>query len=103
MSLLFLFRQSSNIYYCTENRTCYLTYDKIIYEKNECVNKCENDDIYKYEFKKRCYKQCLHIILNKNLKIYPIDKSCVGNCTETDYKYEYNNTCYNECPNGTYS
>ena len=56
---------------CTENQTCYGIYDKLINEKDECVNKCEADDNYKYEFDKRCYKQCSDVSLNKNLKIYP--------------------------------
>ena len=57
-SYYFYFDKSSNIYYSTENKTCYGTYDKLIYERNECVNKCEEDIKYKYEFKKRCYEKC---------------------------------------------
>ena len=67
----FYFDKNTSIYFCTENQTCYGTYDKLIYEKDECVNKCEEDDIYKYEFKKRCYKRCSDVSINKNLKIYP--------------------------------
>jgi len=72
-------------------------------KKKECVNKCEEDETYKYEFNKRCYKQCSDIPLNQNLKIYPPYKQCVSNCNETDHKYEYNNICYNECPNKKYT
>ena len=33
----------SNDYICTEN--CSGIYNKLIPEKNKCINKCENDDI----------------------------------------------------------
>jgi hypothetical protein len=48
----FYFDKNTNIYFCTENKTCYVTHNKLIYEKDECVNKCEEDDNYKYEFEK---------------------------------------------------
>ena len=46
----------SNDYICTEN--CSGIYDKLIPEKNKCINKCENDDIYKYEYNQICYSKC---------------------------------------------
>ena len=46
----------SNEYFCTEN--CSGVFDKTIPEKNKCVNKCQNDSIYKYEYNKICYSQC---------------------------------------------
>ncbi len=30
----------------------------IISEKSECVNKCVNDNEYKYELDNKCYKIC---------------------------------------------
>ena len=47
-----------NKYYCTKSLECPQEYSKLIYEKSECIYKCEEDDEYKYEFRKRCYKQC---------------------------------------------
>ena len=46
----------SNDYICTEN--CSGTYDKVITEKKKCINKCQNDDTYKYEYNKTCYIKC---------------------------------------------
>ena len=44
---------------------------KSIIEKDKYINKCSNDDIYKYEYNNSCYKTCpkgTHISLkNKNL------------------------------------
>ena len=45
----------SNDYICTEN--CSGIYDKLIPEKNKCITKCENDNIYKYEYYKICYSK----------------------------------------------
>ena len=43
---------------CTENFTCPKENKNIIIEKKKCINKCKNDDIYKYEYNNTCYKQC---------------------------------------------
>ena len=48
------FDNETNTYYCTENMECPKKYDKLIFEKRECVQKCE-DKKYKYEIQKRCY------------------------------------------------
>ena len=50
----FYYDKSSGIYYCTENKTCYGEYDKLIFELDECVNKCGDNSDYKYEYRKRC-------------------------------------------------
>ena len=47
-----------NINLCTETEDCPEEYNKLIYNKRECIKKCEEDDEYKYEFRKRCYKHC---------------------------------------------
>ena len=48
----------TNIYYCTESFECPENYNKLIYDKKECIDKCDEDDEYIYEFKNICYKQC---------------------------------------------
>jgi hypothetical protein len=50
--------KSSNIKYCSESSTCPSSYSKLISEKSECVNKCEDDNEYKYELDNKCYKIC---------------------------------------------
>ena len=52
----------SNNYYCTE--ACPEKY-KLIKEKNKCVDKCDNDDTYIYEYNNTCYKNPEEIIKEK--------------------------------------
>ena len=47
-----------NDYKCTEEKNCPDIYNKLIQEKNKCIDNCEKDDIYKYEFDNKCYKKC---------------------------------------------
>ena len=55
---------------CTENETCSGSYDKLIIDKNECVDKCEKHSIYKYEYNKICYDKCPNgTIYDENEKI----------------------------------
>ena len=42
-------------------------YDKLINSRNKCIDKCENDNIYKYEYNNICYKKCSDDI-NKNIE-----------------------------------
>ena len=46
----------SNDYICTEN--CSGIHDRLIIEKKKCIDKCQNDDTYKYEYNKICYIEC---------------------------------------------
>ena len=52
----------SNNYYCSE--ACPEKY-KLINEKNKCVDKCDNDDTYIYEYNNICYKNPEEIIKEK--------------------------------------
>ena len=60
-------------YYCSINLECPSNYNKLIEEKRECVSNCTENEYYKYEFRKRCYKDC------------PINSLFRGNNTELDY------------------
>ena len=84
------------VHYCTKNETCPDKYKKLIYEKSECLNKCEEDNIYRYEFKKRCYEQCpdgsIKIVNNSVINDY----FCKPICTEEnpfEYIYIYSRMC----------
>ena len=35
---------------------CPINYDKMIIEKNKCIDECKKDDKYKYEYNKTCYE-----------------------------------------------
>jgi len=93
----FYFDKNSNKYYCTENSTCYGTYNKLISEKNECVNKCEEDKIYKYEFRKRCYDKCPEGSTGNNTIIN--EYFCKPICTEENpFEFVFTQECVKNCP-----
>ena len=48
----------SNEYFCTETNKCPEKYNKLITEKMKCIDKCSNDDIYKFEYNNTCYESC---------------------------------------------
>ena len=67
-----------NEYHC--NATCPEKY-KLILNKSKCIDYCENDDIYKYEYNNTCYREC----------------------PNGTYKLEVDNyICYDEAPEGYY-
>ena len=48
----------TNEYKCTSKRECPSSQSKLIAEKGKCIDECYNDDTYKYEYNKKCYKKC---------------------------------------------
>ena len=46
----------TNNFHCTE--ICPNKYGKLIKEKNQCIDNCYKDDIYKYEYNDNCYINC---------------------------------------------
>ena len=57
-SYLSYFDFESNTSYCTPDFSCPEKYNKLIPDKKECIDNCEKDVDYKYEFRKTCYKEC---------------------------------------------
>ena len=49
---------SGNKYKCTSDLECPNNYKKLIENLRRCIDKCEKDDKYKYEFRNKCYKDC---------------------------------------------
>ena len=47
-----------NQYKCTEFEQCPVNYTSFIKEKNKCINNCEKDYIYKYQYNGECFKEC---------------------------------------------
>ena len=99
-----------NINYCTENPICPRNYSKLIFERNECVNKCEEDNYYKFELDSRCYLECPngtypkeneYLCLKEKPEGYYLDssryKKCFDRCKNCyGYGNETNNNC-SEC------
>ena len=88
-------------YFCTPDNNCVNYYDKLIYEKNQCVNDCKKNPNFPFEFKKKCYSECpkniseiskekkffCEIKCSKDLpfKLFEIQE-CVDNCTLSQMK-----------------
>ena len=95
----FYFDKDSSIYFCTENKKCDGIYDKYLFEKNECFNKCEDDEKYKYEFKKRCYEQCPEGSIKVKNNSVINDYFCKPICSEEKpFEYIYTQECVKNCP-----
>ena len=69
----YYFNESED-YMCTENNFCPNNYPKLINEKARCIDKCENDNIYKYEYDNICFEKCPKGTI-KSSRIY----HCLGN------------------------
>ena len=81
---------SSKEYHCTEKEECPKGY-KIIEEKNQCIDNCNNDDEYIYEYKGKCYSDPVKPeCSNDSLYINKITKECLNECNGIDF---FNNIC----------
>ena len=63
----FYYDINKNKSYCTPILECPENYEYLIYDKNECIYNCNISLIYKYEYKKMCYKKCPKNTLEKKL------------------------------------
>ena len=50
---------NSNKYHCTLNFTCQEEYNKLIPKKRKCIDNCNKDDTYIYEYNNICYDKQL--------------------------------------------
>jgi len=115
----------SNNYNCTEDFQCPVEYNKLITEKNKCINECKIDDTFKYEYNNQCFKYCpndtyglednKYLCYNTSLDGYYLDreneiyKKCFETCYKCDkggnqinhncIKCKFNYTFYNNSKN----
>ena len=69
---------NSNNYKCTENKMCPKDYNKLIVDKNKCIDNCRKDDIFKYLLNDTCVEKCPNgTIFDENSHI------CFNNLSET--------------------
>ena len=66
----YYYLNESNDYICTETNNCTGSYDKYVLEKNKCIDKCENDDTYKFEYNNICYEKCPEGTIKSSKKDY---------------------------------
>ena len=57
---------NSNKLYCTLNDECPINYNKLILDKKECLDVCNNDPYYKYEYNNICYSKCPNNTINNS-------------------------------------
>ena len=95
----FYYDKSSNTYYCTESSTCPNNYSKLILNRSECVNKCEENNDYKYEFRNGCYEQCPENSTKVENNIVINEYFCKPLCSEANpFEYIYTQKCVKNCP-----
>ena len=100
----FYFDKNKKIYFCTENETCYHnSYTKLIYERKECVHKCEEDLAYRYEYKSRCYRECPQFTKRPGNNSLINEYFCKPICTE-EFPFEDipMQECIKNCPLKSY-
>jgi len=84
------YSENDNKIYCTINMECPINYNKLIEDKKECISDCSKDNLYKYEFKNKCYTECPFnsIIREKDedLSQFFLDKNifCKPICNESN-------------------
>ena len=87
----FYYNLTSNIFYCTEKEKCPNDYNKLIIEKNQCIDKCERDSIYKYELENICYDLYNYeLIIKEKSNNEIINKTEIINNVITDLFREFN-------------
>ena len=91
----YYYLDENNNYNCTENIICPEEYNKLIEDKDKCINYYKNDDKYKYNFDNKCYKQCPN-----GTYLYDEENICY-NITQEGYYYDSMKyilkNCYNTC------
>ena len=75
---------------CTESSECPQGYDKLIMEKNKCIDLCIIDNKYQYEYNKICLEKC-----PSSTKIFIDENKCLEKCEQM--QFEYYNKCYKDC------
>ena len=90
------FNENKGKYYCTEEEKCPEEYKLLIYEKNECIDDCKNDDQYKLKFRSRCYQECpsdtekidyfCHIVCSRDFPFEIVEnQTCVSKCSINEF------------------
>jgi hypothetical protein len=54
----YYYYNNEHYYRCTDYLKCPENFHFLIEEKGKCVDKCKNDDIYRYEYNRKCFKKC---------------------------------------------
>ena len=63
-SFYYYYNNITKSYHCTEELKCPMNYNKLIFDKKECIDDCRNDIEYKYNYLNQCYIECPNGTLN---------------------------------------
>ena len=77
-------------YHCTSSKNCPLFQNKLIKEKNKCIDNCTKDDVYIFEYNDICYEVC------PNNTYLSIDNSYLCQVNPEGY-YLDNDNIYKQC------
>ena len=91
-------KRAYHIYLCPETEDCPEEYNKLIYSIRECIKSCEEDNEYKYVFRKRCYKYCPESSIQQENNEALNNYYCKAKCSE-DNPFEILSTqvCVKTC------
>ena len=85
----------NNINYCTSDYSCPKSFDKLIPIKQQCIDECQKDANYKYEFNHTCYQECPD---NISVKSESKDFYCEAKCSfEFPYELIETQNCVKAC------
>ena len=93
----FYYFDELNEYQCTLSYNCPNNYNKLIEEQNRCIDKCKNDNIYKYEYNNKCFMKCP---IDTYLLIKAEEYFCYNNTPEgyyLDLEKKMYRKCYETC------
>ena len=91
--------KNNGISFCTAKFECPEIYDKLIEDKKECAVNCTKDILYKYEFNKRCYKECPYNSTQRENNT-ELQYFCKPICNkEIPFEMIYTQECIKNCPN----
>ena len=54
----YFYFDNENKYHCTDDNNCPSNYKKLIINKKRCIDNCNMDNDYKYEYENNCYINC---------------------------------------------
>ena len=70
----------NNINYCTSDCSNQKDFNKLIPAKKQCIDDCQKDSEYKYEFRHICYKECpYNISVKSEIKNFYCEVKCTSN------------------------
>ena len=87
-------------FYCTNTSECPSNYNKLISYKKECIDNCQNDIKYKYEFNNECFIECPNGTINDSFHCINIDSKdlydIIKNKIMNNFKNNFNLTLKEE-------